>query len=133
MTKYHTIKFILDIAYEDHNKLPELEKNWEKWFKSIIKIFNNDIPIALRFGLLNKNNIQLSEILDNYILFLYKDVKFTLKEINEDKYYKWIERRDAGNKRTLHERKKIQDEKIANIKKKHQLEHELYCNQMQPI
>jgi hypothetical protein len=128
MSKYHSIKFVLDIAYEDHNKLHG-ELQWEKWFKSIIKMFNNKIPDSLLKGLSKKNNTQLSRCLD-----LYENVvvKKDGKEGKEDDYNRWIKRRNDGNKRVELEKeiKKRKDELEKEIQKRK--DDESYCDEMQP-
>jgi hypothetical protein len=120
MSKYHSIKFVLDIAYEDHNKLQD-DLDWEKWFKSIIKMFNNKIPGSLLRGLSRKNNTQLSRCLDLYENAVVKKEGKEEKERKEEDYNRWIKRRNDGNKRVELE-KEIQKRK----------DYELYCDEMQP-
>lgn len=129
MNNYHSIKFILDIAYDDHTKLND--PNWEQWLKSINKIFKNDIPISLLLGLQNKNNIELSKFVDLNIDKYNKCIerRDAANKKVQDKYNKWIERRDAGNKIAQYKREKLKNEKEL-LKKKNDEE---YCNKMQPI
>lgn len=129
MTKYHTIKFVLDIAYEDHNKLLDKEQDWDKWVKYIRKMFNNDIPVALLKGLAKKNNTHLSRCLDSIVVIK----KETRGEEKIKAYNSWIKRRDDGNTRVELEKeleKRKQYEKYIIQKRQ---ECEKYCNEMQPI
>lgn len=136
MTKYHSIRFVLDVAYEDHNKLHDKEQDWGKWFKYIIKMFDNNIPVSLLKGLAKKNNTHLSRLLDLYnsSIFTFKKEKNEKneKKIN-DEYNSWIKRRDDGNKRAALEKELKKREFYEKDVIQRRKSYEIYCNKMQPL
>jgi uncharacterized protein (TIGR02452 family) len=151
MTKYHSIRFVLDIAYEDHNKLHDKEQDWGKWFKYIIKMFDNNIPIALLKGLETKNNTHLSRCLDSYDSSIFTVKKERKEKKVADEYNSWIRRRDYGNNRAELEKEpkdrkafekevihwRIYDEIYRNKMQKEEIiwreYDELYLNEMQTV
>lgn len=90
ISKYCTIRFVLDCAYEDHAAL--VNPDWHNWLISISRMFSHRIPQALLHGLLRKNNSHIEQ-------FCIERLNKLAEPINESKYEKWLERRDMGNKK----------------------------------
>jgi hypothetical protein len=91
ISKYNLIRFILDEAAE---KNPDSE-----WFRKVSRVFKHRIPEALLLGL-SKQSDTLKTLCDEY----RSNSKPTPRSTDEDRYQKWIKRRDEGNKRAFQKR-----------------------------
>jgi hypothetical protein len=129
ISHYNLIIFISN-SYDDHKKLEN--SDWQKWFKSIVRIFNNIVPEKILLMLKRKNNKEIDDLCKEQsqknnikIINYYEKLKN-----NNDKYEKYIEKRDNGNIKAL-EKNKIQknDEKIMNRQIQERY-NDLYVNEM---
>lgn len=138
-SKYHIVKFILDIAYEDH--LTTRNSDWTEWMNKIKKIFPKyKLPMCLVIGLYRKNNKDLNEILDNldYIYYSNNQMENQLNDSQkkltwQERYDKWIEKRDNGNKLAQQKRRELQVMNIAKNKEIEKAANESYIQQMKPL
>jgi hypothetical protein len=130
--QYNLIIFINN-SYDDHIKIEN--PNWQNWFKSINKMFNNNIPKKILLMLQRKNNIELNNLCKEQMqINEIKKVRYYEKLKNEnEKYQKYIQKRDNGNKKAI-EMFKIQknDEKLKNDILDQQI-NQLYVDEMLPV
>jgi hypothetical protein len=118
ISKYNTIRFILDEAYEDHKALG---KDWDEWLRKISRMFNYNVPEALIEGLQRKD--PSLKITNNPSMYV---------EASENKYTKWIERRDRGNQRRIEEMKVKKEQEVKFIEEQRIKWLEDYENKMKP-
>ena len=104
LSKYNTIKFILDEAADKNHDI-----NWSTWFNKVSRIFNHKIPEALLQGLSKLNIVELTELCDKHTYI----APINKQALQVERYYNWIKRRDEGNKRAAEQRKSIADAKRA--------------------
>lgn len=130
--QYNLIIFINN-SYDDHIKIEN--PNWKNWFKSINKMFNNNIPKKILLMLQRKNNIELNNLCKEQMqINEIKKLRYYEKLKNEnEKYQKYIQKRDNGNKKAI-EMFKIQknDEKLKNDILDQQI-NQLYVDEMLPV
>lgn len=107
ISKYHLIKFILN-SYEDHNQNSD-NFNWIIWFNDISSIYNHKIPENLLLAIKSKNNDNkpIINLCDKELerIKARKKQEILALEDKEQRYKRWIEKRDAGNLRALQEQK----------------------------
>lgn len=134
LSNYNTIRFILDIAYEDH--LVSNKESWDIWINKISYIFpKKQLPYALISGLYEKNNKELNNQLDklvNITSITHIETKNKYELWNE-KYDKWIERRDNGNKLAQQKRQELIKSNYEAAKEVSKLANETFIQQMKPF
>jgi len=84
-SQYHIIRFVLDVAYEDHKMTSD--PDWEGWLQTVARMFKGKPPPALLAGLASKG-IEMHDL-------RIKDGE----RASADREALWLLRRDAGNRR----------------------------------
>ena len=98
VSTYNLLQFVIH-AYDDH--LIQQNPNWADWFKSISRIYKHDIPKNVIMALKAKQNEQLDKLCDAALCqSQLREIKAGQREATAlEKYNKWLEGREAGNKR----------------------------------
>lgn len=126
--KYMLTKFIVDKAYNDHNKEHSQTKQyWEEWLRSLAKIFpHSHLPKGIINGLYAKNNKYLTSILNNYTTTLeeYIDIKIYKRNKEADNKFKSWQLKNEFNKHKQIKQKQIKQEEIKHKKDE---EYHIYC------
>jgi hypothetical protein len=106
ISKYHLIKFIIN-SYDDHKNTNN--PDCIKWFNDIKHLYNQNIPESLILAIKGKNNEELNRLCDLEIerIQTRKKREALALESKEQKYKRWIEKRDAGNLRVLQKKKEF--------------------------
>lgn len=96
-SKYHLIKYFLDKDY--HNNIDNLNS----WMNDIYKIFNKDIPLALLYGLIKKDNDELTELCYKYIDLIMLRVQNQVfeNELRHKKYKRWLAKLEQDKARRI--------------------------------
>jgi hypothetical protein len=117
ISKYHLIKFLIN-SYDDHNENAN-NFDWITWFNDISSIYNQNIPESLILAIKRKNNEELNELCNKELerIHLKEKREALALESKEQKYKRWIEKRDAGNLRVL---QKIKEKKESDILKQNE-------------
>lgn len=95
LSKYHIIRFVLDVSYEDHAKSCDAP-DWITWCKRVFDMFGRNPPDALIDGLKRKQNAVIDEYCAKFLEMRNEEKKEALRK-QSDKYVAWIKRRDDGN------------------------------------
>jgi hypothetical protein len=135
ISNYSLTRFILDVSFCDH-QASSTDPDWKAWFHSVSRIFSHrNIPLSVLEGLLAKNVPQLSTLCEAEITKrIEKNRRAELQaEHRNEKYERWIQRRDAGNARVQELRKKkqeIDEQKVQEIQRQM---NESYVKQLFPV
>jgi hypothetical protein len=104
MSKYNLIKFIENsYSYYENSYYDNIDQDWPKWFRSVSRIYNHKMPKNVILAIKNKNNQILNTLCDLELAKLNKREKEEEKytKLKQEKYIRWIERRNAGNKKII--------------------------------
>lgn len=132
VSEYNLIKFILNKSYNDHY----LQENpdWNDWFNSISRLYNNKMPKSLILGLKRKNNDKLRNLCDNALILIQQREDKYKERLEQEllKYQKWMWKRDEGNKRVNEKKMQKIETNILKESQERQIANESYIKQMLP-
>lgn len=116
-SKYHAIRFVLEEALVDKMNTQTQDIDWTPWFRKVARMFNDHLPDALLDGLSRRCDA---------LKGLCEAHRTTRRQASQasqapflsaqQRYDRWIQRRDAGNARAAAERRRIQEEQRVAAK-----------------
>jgi hypothetical protein len=133
ISKYNLIRFIIDVSLEDHKTLENV--NWQKWFFSVSRVYNHKMPEQVVKAIASTGIPQLIELCDEEMPRIEKMKRSAVEKctLEKTKYERWIQRRDAGNKRVLEEKRKRYEVDLQRVKEIEIEMNESYVQQMLPF
>lgn len=104
-SKYNIIRFVLDVAYDDH-RMTSAEPDWEGWLHKVSRMFCGKPPPALLAGLASKSE-EMHELCNKMPSVSGE------KPCAADLEAAWLLRRDAGNRRVAEQR--VREKEAATV------------------
>lgn len=111
LSKYHAIRFVLE---DTQQQQPDVD--WTPWFRKVSRMFHDDLPDALLDGLSRRCDA-LKSLCEAHRASRQASQASQAPVLSaQQRYDRWIQRRDQGNARAAAERRRIQEEQRAAAK-----------------
>lgn len=105
ISKYNTLRFIVDVSYEDHAL--KTNPDWTNWFTTVSRLYGHKMPLNLLMALKAKatNNSIITQLCDEQLekLEQRKEKDIYKRIVQSNRYNAWIERQSNRNAQVLKE------------------------------